>query len=170
MQKITSAYANKLIKSLEEDKEFWLKREDESSTYLVALDETPVIPEYDYDEVSANLAEIDKKIIAIKHALNVSNSNAVIEVDGERMTVDTVLIRMAQLNKRKAILDSMRKMLPKARERDFYHSRTNVPEYRCVNFDIDKAKADFEDISSKIMRMQMALDTYNQTVQFEVDM
>lgn len=32
MQKMTSAYANKMLRSLEEDKNYWLKKESESST------------------------------------------------------------------------------------------------------------------------------------------
>ena len=31
------------------------------------------------------------------------------------MSIDTILVRMAQLNKRKAVLDRMRKLQPKTR-------------------------------------------------------
>ena len=48
MQKITSAYANKMLRSLEEDKAFWVNKEASSSTYIAAVNEEPVIPEYDY--------------------------------------------------------------------------------------------------------------------------
>lgn len=48
MQKITSAYANKMLRSLEEDKAFWVNKESTSSTYVAAVNEEPVIPEYDY--------------------------------------------------------------------------------------------------------------------------
>ena len=51
MQTITSAYANKMLKSLEEDKAFWVNKEAASSTYVAAINEEPVIPEYDYSEV-----------------------------------------------------------------------------------------------------------------------
>ena len=34
MQKITSAYANKMLRSLEEDKAFWVNKESTSSTYV----------------------------------------------------------------------------------------------------------------------------------------
>ena len=46
MQKMTSAYANKKLKSLEEDKAFWVNKEATSCTYLAAINEEPVIPEY----------------------------------------------------------------------------------------------------------------------------
>jgi len=170
MQKITSAYANKLIKSLEDEKNFWVNKEAESCTYVAAINEEPVIPEYDYSEVAGFIADIDNKIAIIKHALNLSNATATIAVGNTIMSADTILIKMAQLNKRKAVLDSMRKMLPKSREEvRSFSPRNSVPEYRYINYDLDLIKEEYETASRLIMEMQMALDIYNQTVTFEVD-
>lgn len=171
MRKMTSAYANKMLKSLEEDKAFWVNKEETSSTYVVANNEEPVVPEYDYVQVANTIAEIDEKIAVIKHALNVANATAKVVVGDIEMSIDTILIRMAQLNKRKNILDVMRKRLPKAREEQrSYMSRNTVPEYRYINYDLDLIKKEYESVSKTIMEMQMALDRYNQTVQFEVNM
>lgn len=171
MQKMTSAYANKMLKSLEEDKAFWVNKEEASSTYVVANNEEPVVPEYDYLQVANTIAEIDEKIMVIKHALNVANATAKVMVGDIEMSIDTILIRMAQLNKRKNVLDIMRKRLPKAREEQrSYMSRNTVPEYRYINYDLDLIKKEYEAVSKAIMEMQMALDRYNQTVQFEVNM
>ena len=160
MQTMTSAYANKMLKSLEEDKAFWVNKEATSSTYVAAINEEPVVPEYDYTEVVATITSLDEKIAIIKHALN---------GDAE-MSIDTILIKMAQLNKRKLVLDQMRKQLPKAREEQrSYMSRNTVPEYRYINYDLELIKKEYEAVSKTIMEMQMALDKYNQTVQFEVD-
>ncbi len=169
MQKMTSAYANKMIKSLEEDKAFWVNKEATSSTYVASINEEPMVPEYDYTEVAATIAELDEKIAIIKHALNVSNATAKVPVGDREMSIDTILIRMAQLNKRKAVLDQMRKQLPKAREEQAYMSRNAVPEYRYINYDLELVKGEYEAVSNTIMEMQMALDKYNQTVQFEVE-
>ena len=170
MQTMTSAYANKMLKSLEEDKAFWVNKEATSGTYVVAINEEPVVPEYDYAEVAATIAELDEKIAIIKHALNVSNATARVQVEDMEMSVDTILIKMAQLNKRKAVLDVMRKQLPKTRvEQHTYISRNSVPEYQYINYDLELIKKEYETVSVKIMEMQMALDKYNQTVQFEVD-
>ena len=169
MQKMTSAYANKMIKSLEEDKAFWVNKEATSSTYVASINEEPVVPEYDYTEVAATIAELDEKIAIIKHALNVSNATAKVPVGDREMSIDTILIKMAQLNKRKAVLDQMRKQLPKAREEQTYVSRNVVPEYRYINYDLELVKKEYEAVSNTIMEMQMALDKYNQTVQFEVE-
>lgn len=167
--KITSAYANKMLRSLEEDKAFWLTKEANSCTYVVANNEEPVIPDYDYQEVANTIEEIDRKIAIIKHALNVSNATAVVTVGDAEMSIDTILIKMAQLNKRKSMLDLMRKRLPKTRENQGYMGRNSVPEYRYINYDLDLIKQEYEKVSAAVMQMQMALDIYNQTVQFEVE-
>ena len=99
MQTMTSAYANKMLKSLEEDKAFWVNKEATSSTYVAAINEEPVVPEYDYTEVVATITSLDEKIAIIKHALNVTNSNEKVQVGDAEMSIDTILIKMAQLNK-----------------------------------------------------------------------
>ena len=98
------------------------------------------------------------------------NATAKVSVGDIEMSIDTILIKMAQLNKRKNVLDVMRKRLPKAREdQRSYMSRNTVPEYRYINYDLDLIKKEYESVSKAIMEMQMALDRYNQTVQFEVN-
>lgn len=170
MQKMTSAYANKMLRSLEEDKDFWVNKEVASSMYTAAINEEPVIPEYDYSEVAETIAVIDEKICVIKHAVNVNNAAAKVQVGEQEMSVDTILIKMAQLNRRKSVLDFMRKQLPKARViQNSFSARNAVPEYKYINYDLDLIKQEYERISKMIMDMQMALDHYNQTVQFEVD-
>ncbi len=170
MQTMTSAYANKLLRSLEEDKAFWVNKEAASCTYVVAVNEEPVVPEYDYAEIAATIANIDEKTAIIKHAINVTNATAKVFVGDVEMSIDTILIKMAQLNKRKSVLDVMRKQLPKARvEQRAYMARNSVPEYKYINYDLELIKQEYESISGKIMEMQMALDKYNQTVQFEVN-
>lgn len=104
MQTMTSAYANKMLKSLEEDKAFWVNKEATSSTYVAAINEEPVVPEYDYTEVAATITSLDEKIAIIKHALNVTNSNEKVQVGDAEMSIDTILIKMAQLNKRNQCL------------------------------------------------------------------
>ena len=85
MKKITSEYSNKWLKSLEEYKEYWINKEEASSTYVAAINEEPVIPEYDYAEVAATIAEIDEKIAVIKHALNVTNATAKVQDYGYKI-------------------------------------------------------------------------------------
>ncbi len=170
MAKMTSAYANKVLKKLNDDKDFYLNKEQEGQIYVAALDEEPVIPDYDYAEVSAKIAEIDEKIIKIKHAINVTNATSKISVEGVDMTIDSILVKMSQLNRRKLVLDKMRKRQVKARENSaLYGSRKTTPEYRYINYDLKTVNKDYERIDTEIAAMQIALDKYNQTFEFEVE-
>lgn len=86
------------------------------------------------------------------------------------MSIDGILIRMAQLNKRKAVLDDMRKRLPKTRVYgSSFGSSGSSPEYKYINYDLELIRQEYDRISNTIMEMQIALDRYNQTVLFEVD-
>ena len=71
--KLTSANANKLVRKLNEQKEYLIDKERDSYTYVCANGETPVIPDYDYKEVAAKISDIDAKIVKIKHAINKVN-------------------------------------------------------------------------------------------------
>lgn len=170
MKKITSAYANKMLRSLEEDKAFWVNKEAASSTYVAAVNEEPVIPEYDYMTIANTIDEIDRKIVTIKHTLNLTNATAKVQVGNQEMSIDSILIRMAQLNKRKAVLDDMRKWLPKMRVySNSFSSSGSIPEYKYINYDLEVIRQEYDRISNTIMEMQIALDRYNQTVLFDVD-
>lgn len=170
MAKMTSAYANKVLKKLNEDKEFFRKKETEGSLYVAALDEEPVIPEYDYAYVAAAIEEIDEKIVKIKHAINVTNTSSEIQVGNKVMTVDAILIKMAQLNNRKYVLDHMRKQEPKTRlNSGRYSTGKTAPEYQYINYDLELIKKEYERIDSEIATMQIALDKHNQTFEFEVE-
>ena len=170
MIKMTSAYANKLLRRLEEDKAYWRNVEGDSYLYTAYADEEPLIPEYDYSEVAAKMDEIDEKICIIKHAINLANATNVIVVNGKEVSIDTVLVRMAQLNKRKYVLDDMRKRQPKMRvAMSVAASRKGIAEYRYTNYDIELIKTEYERIDAEIAQMQLQLDKYNQTFEFEVD-
>lgn len=168
--KMTSAYASKMIKKLNDDKDFWKRKEQDSYSYIAAIDEEPVIPEYDYKAVSDTIADIDAKICKIKHAINVVNTTSEIEVNGKMMSIDTVLVKMAQMNSRLSMLDMMRKQQPKSRiNSGIYSSRKTAPEYSYINYDLDAVKADYEKLSAEIAAMQIALDKFNQTFEFDVE-
>ena len=170
MAKMTSAYANKVLKKLQEDKEFWANKEQECSTYIAATDEEPVIPEYDYAMVAGEIASIDAKIVKIKHAINLNNVNNSIDVDGVSMTIDQILVKMAQLGRRKSVLDIMRKREEKRRiNSGAFTTRKTAPEYEYINYDLELVKSEYERTDAEIAAMQIALDKYNQTFEFEVE-
>lgn len=167
MTKMTSAYANKVLRKLREDKIYWMNKEADSCTYVASANEEPVIPDYDYAEVAGKIEAIDAQVIKIKHAVNVTNTTNRVMVNGKEMTIDEILVRMAQLSKRKEILDRMRKQEPKRRIGSDYYSR--IPEYKYVNYDLDEIRKEYDRIDSLMSEMQLVLDKYNQTYEFDVD-
>lgn len=170
MAKMTSAYANKLLKQLNEEKEFWNNKERQSCVYTAAVDEAPVVPEYDYAAVAETIAELDRKICVIKHAINRANVTGTVQLGESMVSIDTVLVKMAQWNKRKEFLDYLRKQEPKMRKEPSYGTRNNAPEYQYINYDLSHIRKEYERVSEEIMKMQLALDCYNQTVEFEVEL
>lgn len=167
MKTMTSAAANKWIKSLEDEKRFYLTLEENSSVYTLGEGEQEEKPEYDYDTVSHQIAELDQKIRKIRHAVNVFNTTTVLpELN---LTVDEALVKMAQLNSRKSQLDVMRKRLPKSRVNSFLNRTKSVVEYEYTNYDIEKAKRDYRQLSEEIVQIQLSLDVCNQTKVFCID-
>ena len=168
--KMTSAYANKMLKQFQEEKEFWNNKERQSCVYTAAVGETPVVPSYDFLKVSETVNELDAKISKIKHAINLANVTNKVQVGARYLSIDSVLVEMAQLNKRKEFLDYLRKQEPKMRKEAGFAARNSAPEYQYINYDLELAKKEYEAVAACIMEMQLALDRYNQTVEFEVEL
>ena len=169
--KMTSAAANKMLKKLKEDKIYYLTKEEECYYYIAAVGEEPVIPDYDFNEVNARIAEINRKILCLKHAINLANCSNTITACGEELTIDGVLIRMAQLNSRKGFLDRRRKAQPKTRLADtgYMGGRKSLVEYEYINYNIEDAEKMYEETDTQLVELQMALDIYNQTFEFDVN-
>lgn len=73
---------------------------------------------------------------------NVTNVSSTVRVGNADMTIDSVLVKMAQLNKRKSILDDMRKRQEKTRvSAGYFSARKTVPEYQYINDDYSSCKA-----------------------------
>ena len=164
--KYTSAAANKLIKILEDKKQYLLQIESNNSTYVLAQDEKEDIPEYDFKISNKEVDEIDTKIRTLKHALNVFNTTTVLPIG---ITIDEALVEMAQLNNKLYRLDNMRKAKDKTRLSGMTAGRRDIAEYQYLNYnpkDVDKI---YEENFSRVQQIQLALDKVNQTVEFDVD-
>lgn len=48
-------------------------------------------------------------------------------------------------------------------------ARKTAPEYEYINYDLELIKAEYERVDAEISAMQIALDKYNQTFEFEVE-
>ena len=64
----------------------------------------------------------------------------------------------------------MKGKLPKARVQRQYGNNSNIIDYEYINYDLDEVKRDYDLISDELSRAQLALDTLNNSVEFELDM
>jgi hypothetical protein len=164
---VTSALASKKIKMLEEQKIRLLELENTSKIYIRAEGECTEPPVYDYEATKEELRRIEESIRKIKHAVNVFNTTTFLESVG--LYIDEALVEMNMLNRRKETLKAMSNRLPKERVNQVYTRSNPAVEYRYVNYDIDEVKKDFEACCQRIFDIQIALDTANQTMWFEVE-
>lgn len=166
LKKYTSASANKQLKVWNDRIDYLYRQESEKMTYTEVEGIKAVKPEYDMMATRAEILELNNKVINLKHVLNVFN--ALTWVPELNMTIDKVLIRMAQFNKTKDRLDRMRGIQPKAVKTGI-HARSNQVEYDVANFDTVEAGKQYDEICETIMKLQLELDIVNNTITFEYD-
>ena len=167
--KYTSSEANKLLKKLNSDYQNILFTESQSKTFLAATGEDPesVKPAYDFAKTQEEIKAITKKIRTVKHAINQFNTTTV--VDGFDMTIDEMLVYLPQMTERVNVLNEMRGMIPKTRERS-YGSGTNATiDYKYANYDIEDAEKAYQECYDLISKAQSALDLVNNTASIEID-
>lgn len=165
MTTYTSASANKLLRSLADEKAHLLKMESETCTYVLAQDEEAEPPAYDYADTRAQVRRIDERVRRVRHALHEFNMTTTLPHCD--MTTDEALIAMAQLSAERKRLEALRGILPRERESRVYGNR--LVEYRYANFDVAEAQRDYRALSERIADLQLQIDLCNQTVTFEVD-
>jgi len=163
----TSAEANKLLRDLQEQRSALLTKENQGSTFVAATIENTedVRPDYDYVRVSEQLAAVDAKIRTVKHCINQFNLSHCPE--GFDMTVDQLLVYIPQLTERKSRLSRMANVLPKTRLPG--GGSSSIIEYEYVNYDLDRVKADYRQVSDTLSRAQLALDKLNTTETMEIE-
>ena len=168
--KYTSAKANKLLKKLNEEYNSLITEEEKSSTFLAAMGEDPesVRPEYDYEKMQAALTNLEKRIIKLKHAINLFNTSH--KLPGFELTVDEALVYIPQLSQRVKKLAEMKARLPKAREEKEYYGRSSIIDYRYTNYDRNVVIDDYEKAFDELSAIQTALDTLNNSEELEIDM
>lgn len=164
--KCTSAEAAKYLRKLNEDYAALISREEVRRDFIVSLGEDPesVRPPYDFRETQIALDEMEQKIRRVKHAINLFNTTHT--VPGFDLTIDEMLVLIPQLTKRKNKLAEMKEKLPKTREQTY--GKSNIVDYRYINYDSDEAASEYEKAAELLSRAQTALDTVNNTETLEI--
>ena len=113
--KYTSAQANKRLKKLTDEYVSLREKESRSREFRAAAGENveSVRPAYDYADTQRRLAELERCICRIKHAINLFNVTHT--VPGFDMTIDEMLVYIPQLTRRKNKLAAMKNRLPMER-------------------------------------------------------
>ena len=88
----TSAQANKLLKKLNDEHAALLDKESRSKDFRAAMGEgvEDLRPVYDYADTQNRLAELERRIRRVEHAINIFNATHVIPDFG--MTIDEMLV------------------------------------------------------------------------------
>lgn len=165
---LTSKEANKILKQYETELNSLLRQEENASTFLASVGEDveSCRPDYDYKETQNKLLELENKIIHLKHQINLFNSSTIVE--GFDMTIDSMLIYIPQLTRRKNKLETMISTPPKAREG--MGLRSTIIDYRYTNYDVNDALEDYNKVSSELTKAQIALDKVNVNQKFDFDL
>ena len=164
---ISSAEAAKILRKMNEDCDALLALEQESRSFNAAVGENveDVRPAYDYKAVQAQLADLERKIRVLKHAINCFNSTH--KVDGFDMTIDEMLVYIPQLTRQKRKLGDMKAQLPRKR---IDNCRSQIIDYCYANYDISQVRQDYDAVCEELARAQMALDRANADFSFEVEL
>jgi hypothetical protein len=165
--KYTSAEANKLLKALETKRETLLRKEEKSSKFTISVGEDieEVRPEYDFLGTQAEVAEVNAKIRAVKHAISVFNTTHTVPGFGD-MTIDQALVYLPQLSGQVRKLKVMAIALPRERK-ELY--RSNLVEYDIANYDPEEAAREFEAKQEELSSLQLALDAANTGATMEIE-
>lgn len=163
---VTSDNVKAILAKLVNEKEELLSNIRNNSVFIAAVTENidEVRPEFDLTETLKKINEIDLKVVKLRHARNIFNSQSVIE--GTGFTIDEALVRVAELTNLSQNVYSLARKLQK--ERMSISSSKDI-EYRYANYDVDLAKKYYQEIEDEKRQLLTRLDYHNATVTFEIE-
>ncbi len=164
--KICATQIMKIIKNLEKRKEevILFERRNDVETFL--SDEKRIPTKYNYNKVKSEIATLDTKTRKLKTILAKTNIETMLE-DFD-MSVSEGLIYLSQLSeslnrlKTQVTRDELNRVTP-------YGSKRDIVEYQSLNYDLSKAKKDYDKLVHEINNLQMSIDRCNLNNYIEVE-
>lgn len=141
--KVTSAYANKLIRGYREELAALISSEKDTCTTIYGASETPIETGYDFSSTQAEMDALNDKIAKLRHGINVFNTTT--KLEGFDFTVDESLVRMAMLTEKKNRLSRMKGVRELVRN-SVYRSE---PEFTKRNYDATLVEAEYQQRSEQ---------------------
>lgn len=163
--KMNSDYANKILRDLQTNLDSTIAEENRNKTYSYALNEKPIIPEYDFKETQEKLTVLRQEIAVLKHAINRFNMET--KLKGTELTMDEALGRMSMLHSEKKRLNALLQIPEITRER--MYRGLDAADYVCRNFEIEDVKTEYESVKKELIDLQQAINLANLTEEFDID-
>ena len=166
--KITPDGAQKIIRSLEEERKQLVERINKLSTFVVAVSEgnpEELRPEFDFTGTVREIDCIDEKIRKIKHSRNIFNTTTLLPE--ETITLDEALVLMSMLNKNYTYFVKLGNRQAKERQSNTFDNKI---EYVYTNYDIQEVKNYGRTMYERMLELQSKINLVNSTYNFELDM
>lgn len=157
-KKMCLAAAMKYLRELDDEKKTLLRKESEDCSYQVINGADTEVPEYNFMETQGQLEKIDETVCNIRHAINVANSTKIVK--GTKLTVDQILVVMAQTNDRLGRLKTMANRAKKSQPQ-FVGALESQSVVYVTNYDPEEVKRCYKQMREHLTNLQMALDLHN---------
>lgn len=161
--KLCNAEVIKKIKDLEEQKQEILSDEQKNCTTTYQTETDMIDTGYDFEKTRNAVENLNKEIMKLRHALNISNSTVIVAEFG--LTIGECLVHMAQLNNEKVVLERMSRNRSKSRITLY----NGIVEYTDTNYDVEMCKAALGYIKETVRKLQLAIDRVNFNNMIEIE-
>lgn len=162
---VTSDGVRNILNQLQNEKDQRIRDLTKLSTFVAAVTENieRVRPDFDLNHTIDEIEKIDKKAMTIRHERNIFNTTSIVK--GTGLTVDAVLVRIAELT------DLSKRLLTLVNNRN--KERVMLPstkeiEYKYLNYSMEEAKDLYKEVEAERKELQNRLDLHNATVVFEI--
>lgn len=159
--KMSCSAIMKRIKELDEQKNILIREELNRCVTSYVTEADKVDTGYNYSEQQSAIDGIDDEMRRLKSILN--RVNATVKIKELGMTISEALVKLAQLNSKRARLQTLPTVQSSRRV-----TYNGLIEFTVCNFDTEVVKCDIETLRTQISELQMAIDKINLNHQVEV--